>query len=75
MEHAELYEEVKKVLGVDKLTKPLLIEQLRFRNERVSGNKDVLARRLLSFENDPANTAAGPPQWPLAISFITDDSQ
>jgi hypothetical protein len=75
-EYAELYEQVKNILEVDKLTKALLVDQLRLRNQPIAGNKDVLARRLLLFVNDQsANAAAGPPQLPLASTFISNDEE
>jgi hypothetical protein len=52
------------------------IEQLRLFNQPLTGNKDVLAQRLLCFENNlSTNPAAGPPQLPLARTLITDDAQ
>ena len=75
-EHDELYEQVKQILEIDKLTKAVLIEQLRLRNQYILGNKDVLAKRCLIFENNLSEIpAAVPPQLPLASTFISDDAQ
>jgi len=75
-EHDSLYEQVKQILKVDKLTKAVLTEQLQLRNQPITGNKDVLARRLLLFESNLSeNAAAVPHQLPLASTFIGDVAQ
>jgi hypothetical protein len=75
-EHDDLYERVKRILKIDKLTKAVLIGQLRLRSQSASGNKDVLAKRLLQFENNLTDIqAADPPQLPLASTFISNDAQ
>jgi hypothetical protein len=38
---------VKQILEIDKLTKAVLAEELRLRNQPITGNKDILAKRLL----------------------------
>ena len=81
-EHDELYEQLKNLLGVDRITKAVLILKLRLRNQPISGNKDVLATRLLSFENNRSennrseNPDAGPPvERPLARAFVSADAE
>ena len=74
-EHDALYEQLRNFLGVDRLTKAVLVSQLRLRNQPISGNKDVLATRLLSFENNRSeNSEAGPVERPLARAFISADA-
>jgi len=73
-EHDGLNEQAKTLLGVDSITKAELIKQLRLRSQPTSGNKDVLARRLLSFEkNQSENPTAGPVERPLVRTFISED--
>jgi hypothetical protein len=48
-EHNSLYERVKTVLNIDKVTIKVLVKHLRLRNQAIWGKKDVLANRLLAF--------------------------
>ena len=43
---------MKQISEIDKLTKPVLTEQLRLRDQPIAGNKDILAKTLLLFENN-----------------------
>ena len=53
----------------------MLVLQLRLRNQPISGNKDVLANRLLSLENNRSeNPDAGPVERPLVRTFISEDA-
>jgi hypothetical protein len=74
-DHDLLYERVKTVLKLDKVTKKVLVEHLRLRNQAVWGKKDVLASRLLEFVTSQSeNQEAVPSQHPLACTFATHQS-
>ena len=70
-----LYEKIKNLLRVDKVTKSFLVEQLRLLQQPVTGKKDELATRLLAcIESQTLTSDGGPPQQPLAFAFINNDS-
>lgn len=73
--HDLLYEKEKGILQVDRVTKNVLVEQLRLRNQALTGTKDILATRLLAFEASQSEIGnICPPQQPLAITSIKNDS-
>ena len=66
---------VKDILGVNIITKQELVEQLKLHKQTITGTKDVLADRLLQFlETQSESGNVCPPQQPLAITFINNDS-
>jgi hypothetical protein len=74
-EHDSLYERVKTVLDLNKVTIIVLVEHLCLKNQAIWGKKDILASRLLAFVTSQSkNQEALPSQQTLAYAFITNES-